>query len=128
MSTQTILIVEDNLLVATSLRIILETSGHQVLPFARSGARALELAVAHSPDLVLMDINLEGELDGIDTASRLKGRARYPRGVYIRLYGRGDVAASGIDGPTRLYQEAVWSGRRSKGYKRGSIQGLDGRS
>jgi CheY-like chemotaxis protein len=71
-STETILIVEDNLLVATSLRIILETSGHQVLPFARSGARALELAVAHSPDLVLMDINLEGELDGIDTASRLK--------------------------------------------------------
>jgi len=71
-SSARILIVEDEWLMAQGLKGNLENLGHEVTGMAASGEEALRFAAEHRPDLVLMDINLKGDMDGIDTAEHLK--------------------------------------------------------
>jgi DNA-binding NarL/FixJ family response regulator len=63
-----ILIVEDDLLVSTQMEVALNEAGFGVVGTASSGEEALQLADTHRPALVVMDIRLAGEIDGIDTA------------------------------------------------------------
>lgn len=63
-----ILIVEDDSNSAFVLKTILQKAGYEILPIASDGKSALELTKKYHPALVLMDITLPGELDGIDTA------------------------------------------------------------
>ncbi|MEM9554462.1 MAG: sigma 54-interacting transcriptional regulator [Acidobacteriota bacterium] len=67
-----ILIVEDEAIVQAHLRRILERLGHRVVGATGRGEEALEIAARESPDLVLMDIRLAGDLDGIETALELR--------------------------------------------------------
>ncbi len=76
MSEKKILIVEDESIVQLHLRKILTELGYTVSGVAISAAGALESAAADSPDLVLMDIRLQGEQDGIDAARELRTRHR----------------------------------------------------
>lgn len=46
--------------------------GHEVVGKATSGEEAIKLAVEHVPDLVLMDIRLKGEMDGIEAVTIIK--------------------------------------------------------
>ncbi|MBU1305563.1 MAG: response regulator [Alphaproteobacteria bacterium] len=66
-----ILIVEDNYFVALTIENALMDAGYEVLAVLESGEAALESISDAEPDLVLMDIRLAGELDGIDTALAL---------------------------------------------------------
>ncbi|MBC7185640.1 MAG: PAS domain S-box protein [Calditrichaeota bacterium] len=66
-----ILIVEDESLVAADLARLLEKLGYQVTGRVASGKAALASVEQERPDLVLMDIGLRGELDGIQTAEQL---------------------------------------------------------
>jgi DNA-binding NarL/FixJ family response regulator len=66
-----VLIVEDDFLVATQMEIALSEAGFEVVGTASSGEEALQLAKEHRPTLVVMDIRLAGEMDGIDTAVEL---------------------------------------------------------
>lgn len=70
-----ILIVEDQFIEANNLKSILKAAGHVVLPIAHSVGDALEILAKHTPDLVLLDILLQGELTGIDLARTLKERS-----------------------------------------------------
>lgn len=70
--TSKILIVEDQFIEANNLSIILEKAGYYVLPIARSVPEALEIMETESPDLVLLDILLDGPQTGIDLAWMLK--------------------------------------------------------
>ena len=63
-----ILVVEDECIIAQSLCRTLERLGYTTLEVAASGEKAISLAEKHNPDLVLMDIILKGEMDGIETA------------------------------------------------------------
>jgi signal transduction histidine kinase len=67
-----ILVVEDEPIVAADLKIRLEMIGCKVVGTASSGEKALTLAGQFLPDLVLMDIRLEGEMDGIEAAKRIR--------------------------------------------------------
>ncbi len=67
MST-TIVIVEDESIVAQDLQFTLEDLGYEVPAIADSGELALALAKEINPDLMLMDIRIIGEIDGIETA------------------------------------------------------------
>lgn len=67
-----ILIVEDQFIEANNLQMILERAGYEVCGIARSVARAQELLSTVTPDLVLLDIFLQGPLTGIDLAVQLK--------------------------------------------------------
>jgi two-component system response regulator HydG len=69
-----ILIVEDQFIEANNLRIILKKAGYTVLPIARSVSEALEVIGKEKPDLVLLDIHLDGNLTGIDLAKTLRKR------------------------------------------------------
>jgi CheY-like chemotaxis protein len=66
-----VLIVEDDAIVALDLRVLLESRGHLVVGIAHSAAQAIELGESTRPDIVLMDINLQGPGDGIQAADAL---------------------------------------------------------
>lgn len=66
-----ILIVEDELIVASDLRITLERAGYRICGIARSVYRAQEILKTVRPDIVLLDIYLKGDLTGIDLAAEL---------------------------------------------------------
>lgn len=76
MKTNNILIVEDDAMSLESLKHILENIGYQNISHTTNGLDALSLLKAQSFDLVLMDIGLEGKLDGIDTSALMDGNAR----------------------------------------------------
>ena len=85
-----VLVVDDNVDAAEMLAILLRLSGHDVR-IAYTGPTALEAAVAHLPDVVLLDIGLP-DLDGYEVARRLR---QYPqlRGVrLVAMTGYGDEA------------------------------------
>lgn len=69
-------IVEDELMVAWSFESIVEDMGYEVVGLYSAGEPALAALGREPPDLVLMDINLGGGIDGIETARRL--RAAHP--------------------------------------------------
>jgi two-component system, response regulator PdtaR len=66
-----ILIVEDEALVASYIKDVLEESGFAVAGIASSSREALSLAEQYRPTLALVDIRLAGPTDGIDVARRL---------------------------------------------------------
>jgi PAS domain S-box-containing protein len=66
-----ILIVEDERVVALDLSLTLEKLGYAVVGNVISGREAIECARTERPDLILMDIRLNGEIDGIDTAREI---------------------------------------------------------
>lgn len=68
----TILVVEDDGIVAESIRAVLLGAGYDVPETAPSGESALGAAARIEPRLVLMDIQLDGPVDGIETARRLR--------------------------------------------------------
>jgi DNA-binding NarL/FixJ family response regulator len=69
-----VLIVEDEVLLCMVLEDALSYEGYAVVGVARSAVEAVELAVAHEPDLVLMDIHLLGSVDGITAAAQILER------------------------------------------------------
>ena len=80
-----VLVVEDEVIVALHLRQQLTNLGYRVAGVASSGAEALRLASELQPAVVLMDINIDGDIDGIETASRLSSQFG-PSVVYISAY------------------------------------------
>ncbi|WP_425450354.1 response regulator [Virgifigura deserti] len=92
-----ILIVEDEGLVALSISQILSTAGYEIIGIAGSADAAIRTAEDHRPDLVLMDIALRGRIDGIEAARALKDR-HDPHVLFLTAHG---------DAETRLRAEAV---------------------
>jgi CheY-like chemotaxis protein len=68
----TILIVEDEALIAANIEEVLAESGFHVAGVASSATEALSLAHEHRPQLALVDIRLTGSVDGIELACRLR--------------------------------------------------------
>lgn len=78
MSELRIVIVEDESVSALFLRIMLQKVGHQVVDSVRSGEQAIEVAARARPDLMLMDIELDGEIDGVEAAVTIQERHGIP--------------------------------------------------
>jgi len=73
MTGETILIVEDDGLIALHLEELLQNSGYDVPDPLASGEEAIEFVRTSSlPDLILMDITLDGKLNGIETARQIR--------------------------------------------------------
>jgi two-component system response regulator HydG len=87
-----ILIVEDEVVVQLHLRRILEELGYPVVGVAADATRATELAAESTPDLVLMDIRLRGQRDGIDAAQQLRDICD-PGIVFVSAYADADTVA-----------------------------------
>ena len=67
----TILIVEDESITALDLKFTLEELGYNVIDITDNGQDAINIAAETSPDLTIMDINLKGEMNGIEAAKKL---------------------------------------------------------
>jgi DNA-binding NarL/FixJ family response regulator len=73
-----LLIVEDDVLLASALQELLSDSGFDVVGTAGSAAAALSLAKDQNPQLALIDICLMGPIDGIELACRFRDEYRIP--------------------------------------------------
>jgi len=80
-----ILIVEDESIVAFNLQQRLSQLGYEVPHVAVSGQQSLDFVSQSRPDLVLMDIHIEGDMDGIEVAARLNQDRPVPV-IYLTAY------------------------------------------
>jgi CheY-like chemotaxis protein len=80
-----VLIVEDEALIALDIRMMLEELGYRILGVAFSGTDSLAKAEALRPDVVLMDVKLKGEMDGVTAAEAIHRRFGIPV-VYLTAY------------------------------------------
>jgi CheY-like chemotaxis protein len=67
MPSVNVLIVEDESIIALDIQTSLETAGYTVVAIATSATEALEAAATLAPDIVLMDIRIRGDRDGVET-------------------------------------------------------------
>ncbi|MEO9386789.1 two-component system response regulator [Chromobacterium phragmitis] len=80
-----ILIVEDERIIAMDLQLQLQALGYQVCGVAADGAQAIARSRKEQPDLVLMDIHLEGPMDGVEAACEIHRQLRIPI-VFLSAY------------------------------------------
>ena len=85
MSKAQILIAEDDGIVALDIKSRLQVLGYSVAASVASGKEAILKAKADNPDLVLMDIHLQGEMDGIEAAGQIQSQLNIPV-VYLTAY------------------------------------------
>ena len=85
-----ILVVEDERIVARSLRKQLTTLGYEVVASVPSGDKAIQQAGELRPDLVLMDIHLEGAMDGVEAAATIRKQFRLPV-VYLTAFSNKEI-------------------------------------
>jgi DNA-binding LytR/AlgR family response regulator len=80
-----VLIVEDQVLIAKSIEAMIVDHGMEVIGICKTGEDAIALAEQRMPDLVIMDVRLQGKLDGIQTARELQWNERIPI-IYLSDY------------------------------------------
>ena len=85
MTGRKILIVEDNAIVALETKERLRRLGYVVAGVTGTGKDAISLACSINPDLILMDINLKGDMDGITAAEQIAAFCPAPV-IYITAY------------------------------------------
>ncbi len=90
MAPAKILITEDEVLIAREIEITLQELGYVVVGIASDGQSALAKVAETQPDLVLMDIVISGEADGIETADRIRDRFRIPI-IFLTAYADSDT-------------------------------------
>lgn len=78
MSQVTLLIVEDEMIIANDMRMMLESIGYKVCGIAKSVDKAKTLLIEFKPDLALIDINLGKGMEGIDLAKFVRDQFRIP--------------------------------------------------
>lgn len=80
-----VLVVEDESIVSKDIQHSLKKLGYNVVGAASTGEKAFELAQSEKPDIILMDIMLKGDINGIETASRVKEELQIPV-IYLTAY------------------------------------------
>lgn len=73
MGKNRILVVEDEIIIAMEIKATLKKLGYEVPGIATNGIDAIDLCRKTEPDLVLMDIRLKGDMDGIEAAEKIMG-------------------------------------------------------
>ncbi len=85
MSKANILIVEDEAIIAKEIKASLENMGYAVTSIVKSGKEAVEKAKQEHPDIILMDIKLEGEMDGIESSELVQNSLDIPV-IFLTAY------------------------------------------
>lgn len=115
MTTATILIVEDEPLIADDIAMILERNGYQINEIVDNAEDALNELKSKKPDLILLDVNIEGDKDGIQLAHQInkdfqipfvfltsyydnntlkRAKATNPHGYVVKPFDEGDLVAN----------------------------------
>ncbi len=85
MANPRILIVEDEAIIASVIAGALRKFNYEVIDVLNNGETAATVALEKNPDLVLMDIRLQGDMDGISAAERIQEKADIPI-IYLTAY------------------------------------------
>jgi len=85
MKIQKILIVEDETIIALHLKNLIKRLGKYECASVSSGEHAIELSKTFEPDLIFMDINLSGQIDGIEAARQIRTKNDVPV-VFVSAY------------------------------------------
>ena len=85
MAAARILIVEDERLIAVDLQRRLTRLGYAVVALAASGMEAVQKVLTLHPDVVLMDIRLQGDMDGVEAAQQIHASTAIPV-VFMTAY------------------------------------------
>ena len=85
MAKTSILVVEDESIVAKDIQNSLKKLGYSVPSIENSGEDAIDAAGQHRPDLILMDIMLKGEISGIEAAEQIRIRYQIPV-IFLTAY------------------------------------------
>ena len=76
------LVVEDEMIIGANISLQLTNLGYDVMGIVPRGEEAIQFLKEHQPDMILMDINLKGELDGVETAEIIQQEYNIPI-IYI---------------------------------------------
>ena len=87
-----IMIVEDERIIAEDLRNTLQSLGYTVMKIVATGEEAINILKKSKPDLILVDIVLTGQIDGIEMAEYMKSRYDIPI-VYLTAHADKDIVA-----------------------------------
>ncbi|MEF8704893.1 MAG: EAL domain-containing protein [Candidatus Accumulibacter sp. UW25] len=105
-----LMLVEDERVVAFDLKNQLQSFGYVVGATVASGEQALARLAEVAPDLVLMDIHLEGKMDGIDAANEIRARHQIPV-IYLTAYAEDDTLRRALDSRPFGYLVKPWDAR-----------------
>ena len=78
MPKATVLVVEDESIVSKDIQYSLKKLGYEVIGSSATGAKAIELALELKPNIVLMDIMLKGDINGIEASAEIKKSLNIP--------------------------------------------------
>jgi PAS domain S-box-containing protein len=85
MKRSKVLVVEDDRIVSRDIQNLLHRAGYEVVGSAVTGEEAVATASERRPDVILMDIRLEGEMDGIEAAELIRRERTMPV-VFLTAY------------------------------------------
>jgi DNA-binding LytR/AlgR family response regulator len=85
MAQTNVLVVEDESIVSKDIQHSLKKLGYNVVGAANTGEQAVQLALQHRPDIVLMDIMLKGEMNGIEAAETIRRETKIPV-IFLTAY------------------------------------------
>lgn len=77
-----VLIVEDDMIISMVLERMVDKLGYEVVDKATAGQKAIDLALNYSPDIILMDIQLKDDVDGISAMEKIRESSSVPV-IYI---------------------------------------------
>ncbi len=102
-----VLLVEDEAITALAMNMALKNMGYATCEPVATGRKALERLPLDKPDVILMDINLIGDLDGIETAQRVRALVPTPI-IFISGYSSNELMtrARAID-PVAIFVKPV---------------------
>ncbi|MGC4082686.1 MAG: response regulator transcription factor [Vicinamibacterales bacterium] len=98
----TVLVVEDEWLVAKHIQACLQSAGFDVPAPVHSARSAVEHALHSHPDVIVMDVKLDGDMDGISAAREI-GRHRRTPIVYLTAHTDRDTVARAAEGYAASY-------------------------
>ncbi len=102
MQPKKVLIVEDEGVVALSLKIMLKKIGYEVAGIAITGEEAIAMAKEHLPDVILMDIHLKGDMDGIQATKEINKITDIPV-IYLTAYADDDTVKRALKTESASY-------------------------
>lgn len=110
MKKATILIVEDEAIIAADLQDKLESSGYEVPFIEVTGEGAVKKALEIKPDLILMDIVLMGKMNGIDAAKQIHSQTDIPI-IFLTAYINEELFQSALTTEPYAYLNKPTHGR-----------------
>ena len=91
-----VMIVEDEAIVSIDIRENLINFGYQVVGISSSGEDTIKNALKNRPEIILMDIELEGEMNGIETARQIKSQLDIPV-IYLTSFSDDTMLAKALE-------------------------------